>query len=159
MTYTQLSKPWKIAQPTDFHVCFLHQSRFVAHKQKYCTTSLRIFLPLRLYSRLNDFLNTCRKRKTAIGLTAVLLRLVSVRNTQYHSIQSHRHRLECYSSILSISSYPLLSVLPLHPASLPFPLSDIPPYSKRFRRIPTIKDVMYSLTCDAYIMTKITEDT
>ena len=27
-----------------------------------------------------------------------------------------------------ISSYPLLSVLPLHPASLPFPLSDIPPY-------------------------------
>ena len=83
---------------------------------------------LRLYSQLNDFLNTCRKRKTAIGLTAVLLRLVSVRNTQYHSIQSHRHRLECYSSILSISSYPLLSVLPLHPASLPFPLSDIPPY-------------------------------
>ena len=38
-------------------------------------------------------------------------------------------------------------------------LSDIPPYSKRFRRIPTIKDVMYSLTCDADIMTKITEDT
>ena len=98
---------------------------FVAHKQKHYTTSLRIFLPLRLYSRLNDFLNTCRKRKTAIGLTAVLLRLVSVRNTQYHSIQSHRHRLECYSSILSISSYPLLSVLPLHLASLPFPLSDI----------------------------------
>ena len=106
----------------------LAKFRFVAHKQKYCTTSLRIFLPLRLYSRLNDFLNTCRKRKTAIGLTAVLLRLVSVRNTQYHSIQSHRHRFECYSSILSISSYPLLSVLPLHPASLPFPLSDIPPY-------------------------------
>ena len=83
------------------------------------------YSPLRPYSRLNDFLNTCRKRKTAIGLTAVLLRLVSVRNTQYHSIQSHRHRLECYSSILSISSYPLLSVLPLHLASLPFPLSDI----------------------------------
>ena len=106
----------------------IYKFRFVAHKQKYCTTSLRIFLPLRLYSRLNDFLNTCRKRKTAIGLTAVLLRLVSVRNTQYHSIQSHRHRFECYSSILSISSYPLLSVLPLHPASLPFPLSDILPY-------------------------------
>ena len=31
---------------------------------------------LRLYSRLNDFLNTCRKRKTAIKQTAVLLRLV-----------------------------------------------------------------------------------
>ena len=61
--------------------------------------------------------------------------------------------------ILGIASNPLLSVLPLHPASLPFPLSDIPPYSKRFRRIPTIKDVMYSLTCDADIMTKITEDT
>ena len=52
------------------------KSRFVAHKQKYYTTSLRIFLPLRLYSRLNDFLNTCRKRKTAIKQTAVLLRLV-----------------------------------------------------------------------------------
>ena len=35
-----------------------------------------ILYPLRLYSQLNDFLNTYRKRKTAIKQTAVLLRLV-----------------------------------------------------------------------------------
>ena len=64
----------------------LHKQRFVAHKQKYYTTSLRIFLPLRLYSQLNDFLNTCRKRKTAIDWQQFSFGWYSVRNTQCHSI-------------------------------------------------------------------------
>ena len=54
--------------------------------------------------------------------------LVNSMYTQYRSIQSHLHRLGYCSSILSISSYPFLSVLPSHPAFLPFPLSDTPPY-------------------------------
>ena len=52
----------------------------------------------------------------------------AMKYTQYRSIQSHLHRLGYCSSILSISSYPFLSVLPSHPAFLPFPLSDTPPY-------------------------------
>ena len=101
---------------------------FVAHKQKHYTTSLRIFLPLRLYSRLNDFLNTCRKRKTAIDWQQFSFGWYSVRNTQCHSIQSRLHRLECYSSFQPSGAYPLLSVLLLHLALLPFPLSDTLPY-------------------------------
>ena len=97
---------------------------FVAHKQKHYTTSLRIFLPLRLYSQLNDFLNTCRKRKTAIDWQQFSFGWYSVRSTQCHSIQSRLHRLECYSSFQPSGAYPLLSVLLLHLAFLPFPLSD-----------------------------------
>ena len=106
----------------------LHKQRFVAHKQKYYTTSLQIFLPLRLYSQLNDFLNTCRKRKTAIDWQQFSFGWYSVRNTQCHSIQSRLHRLECYSSFQPSGAYPLLSVLLLHLVFLPFPLSDTLPY-------------------------------
>ena len=159
MTYTQLSKPWKIAQPTDFHVCFLHQFRFVAHKQKHYTTSLWIFLPLRLYSRLNDFLNTCRKRKTAIDWQQFSFGWYSVRNTQCHSIQSRLHRLECYSSFQPSGAYPLLSVLLLHLAFLPFPLSDIPPYHEpkyQFRQrcsynFPLVSRLKYSTLLDKFL--------
>ena len=45
----------------------LQKFRFVALNIRHYITSLWNFLPLRLYSQLNNFLNTYRKRKTAIS--------------------------------------------------------------------------------------------
>lgn len=86
------------------------------------------YSPLRPYSRLNDFLNTSRKRKTAISCQQFPFGCYFIMNTQYHSVQFHLHRLECYSSILSIPSYPQTLAFPSHLALQPFPLSDAPPY-------------------------------